>query len=431
MQQIQRGMPLVVAVLLTACGGGGGGGAADAPSTGSQSVAVDVSLSATAPAVVTVGQPISYSVTVVNPAANAADNTVATISFSGGVSVSAARTASGTCIVTSVVSCSLGSMPPGTNIIEIDATATAASDAAISASVTSATFDPNTANNGHTKTTAIGISTAVLQQAIDRAVAGQTIVVDPGTYVGSLTFRGKDIKLISRDGPTTTRIIQAVGLGAVQMGPGGTVEAFTIVPRTVGVQVNGSGGSVISGNVFDAGPWGAPLEIGVGGVNASGGATVQNNVFRNHSCLSPFTGELGSIAVVTFSSLANATSYGAVRVMDNLFENNNCADIALQMLPPTADVTIDRNTSLNNTMPVPTAPIIPSSATLAGSVGGSIATVAGFEGGAISWGVINGPVTMSTASGNVTLNSVAPNTSGSILLTTSPSSFGSNVLTAQ
>src|SRR5204862_2220342 len=106
---------------------------------------------------------------------NVADNVVATISFSGGISVSAARAASGTCTVTTVVSCSFGSVGTGTNTIEIDATPMAAGNLGITAQATSA-------NNTDTRNTVVGLSTHSIQQAIDNAVPGETIVVDPGTY---------------------------------------------------------------------------------------------------------------------------------------------------------------------------------------------------------------------------------------------------------
>src|SRR3954470_9663160 len=122
--------------------------------------------------------------------------------------------------------------------MEIDGTTTTVGNLSITAEANSTTFDPNTANNAETKTTVVGASTDSIQQAIDNAVSGQTITVDPGTYVGSLTFGGKNITLASRDGPASTKLIQAVGSNAVQMGTGGTLKGFTIIARTAGVQVD-------------------------------------------------------------------------------------------------------------------------------------------------------------------------------------------------
>lgn len=50
--------------------------------------------------------------------------------------------------------------------------------------------------------------------ALDAAVAGQTIAVFPGTYLGSVDFRGKNVRLMSMEGPENT-ILDANGEGSV------------------------------------------------------------------------------------------------------------------------------------------------------------------------------------------------------------------------
>src|SRR6187397_1890999 len=47
---------------------------------------------------------------------------------------------------------------------------------------------------------------ATIQQAIDAAAAGDTVLVAPGTYVENLTFLGKAIMAVSEGGPAVTVI---------------------------------------------------------------------------------------------------------------------------------------------------------------------------------------------------------------------------------
>jgi hypothetical protein len=266
---------------------------------------------------------------------------VASATLPPGIGFASVRMPGAVCAVSNKVTCRIPSLPVGVTVMEIDASPTAVGDLAISAEATTTTFDPNGANNAQTKTIVVGASTAAIQQQIDNALPGVPVVVDPGTYVGTLTFRGKNITLVSRDGPATTRIIQPTGLSAVQMGTGGTLTGFTIVARSAGVEVDGAGGSVITGNVFDPALWGEPIAIGVYGVNAFAGATVQNNTFRHHACPAPSVLGVEANGVVMFSSLPNATGYGAVQVSGNTFESNNCPDIGIGTLPSNTNITID------------------------------------------------------------------------------------------
>ena len=44
-----------------------------------------------------------------------------------------------------------------------------------------------------------------IQAALNLSVAGDTIVVEPGVYPGSLNFAGKDVALVGRDGAVLHR----------------------------------------------------------------------------------------------------------------------------------------------------------------------------------------------------------------------------------
>jgi hypothetical protein len=55
---------------------------------------------------------------------------------------------------------------------------------------------------------------ATIQQAIDAAAAGDTVLVAPGTYVENIHFRGKAITVESEQGPAVT-IIDGNRVGSV------------------------------------------------------------------------------------------------------------------------------------------------------------------------------------------------------------------------
>jgi hypothetical protein len=76
-----------------------------------------------------------------------------------------------------------------------------------------------------------------IQGAIDRASDGDTVLVDPGTYVENIDFKGKDILVTSTGGAAATVIdgnqSGSVALFTHQEGPDAVLEGFTLT--------NGSG----------------------------------------------------------------------------------------------------------------------------------------------------------------------------------------------
>ena len=107
-----------------------------------------------------------------------------------------------------------------------------------------------------------------IQSAIDAAIGGSLIVVEPGDYPSSINFVGKDITVRSLDGARFTSI-DTVTDPAVAIGPGGSIEGFTIRSRLPGnrpsaaVRVVGDG-TTIRANVFDL-----ALDFMIHGVDAS------------------------------------------------------------------------------------------------------------------------------------------------------------------
>jgi hypothetical protein len=96
---------------------------------------------------------------------------------------------------------------------------------------------------------------ATIQQAIDVAVAGDTILVAPGTYVENITFRGKAIAVVSELGPEVT-IIDGNGSGSVVTFANGENRSAVLRGFTVRNGANSfSGGGVLI-------QWSSPSIVG-------------------------------------------------------------------------------------------------------------------------------------------------------------------------
>jgi hypothetical protein len=171
------------------------------------------------------------------------------------------------------------------------------------------------------------VVTSPLQSLIDSATSGDTIFVKPGTYVGSLTFRGKNVTLRSTEGPDVTILDNSGGTGAVVgMGPAGTLTGFTIRKGT-GVIVRGVG-SVIRGNI---------ISDNLGGIDGNTSSPlIEGNIFRNNHCDSQF-----SSGVVYFGNTSSPT------IVNNVFEGNPCRAINL-VLPAGNRPAVLNNTIVRN-----------------------------------------------------------------------------------
>ena len=79
---------------------------------------------------------------------------------------------------------------------------------------------------------AVPLAYATIQAAIDAAVTGDLVCVDPGTYVENIDFVGKEVHVLGIGGPEVT-VIDGGGLDSVVVfddgeGPGAVLEGFTI-----------------------------------------------------------------------------------------------------------------------------------------------------------------------------------------------------------
>lgn len=291
-----------------------------------------------APDPVNIGASIVYTIQVTNIGPANATDVVVTDTLPSALAFVSVTTSQGSCFGSTTITCNLGFLSSG-SVVTISLTVGASVEGlhTSTASVTSGIIDPALANNSATATTGVGTLTSGLQAMIDAANPGDTIVVPPGFYIGGLDFSGKDITLVSSDGPATTIIYGNSGT-AVRMGPGGTITGFTITGAAAsfgaGITVSGAG-SLISGNVFDgnlqsAGGFGAAI----GGDSAS--PAIEQNVFRNNSCDDQFLS--GVVAFVNSSSPL---------IVNNIFENNPCRAINLT-LPAGNMPVVTNNTLIGN-----------------------------------------------------------------------------------
>jgi uncharacterized repeat protein (TIGR01451 family) len=155
-------------------------------------LSADLSVTKTAsPSPVNAGQQLTYTVTVHNAGADPATGTVLTDVLPAGVAFGSATPSQGTCSGTSTVTCQLGTVGAGTNAtLTIVVTPSTAAIGTItnSAAVTSATLDPDTANNATTlQTTVRGAADLEVAQQADQSTAhlGQ-----PVTYTITVTNHG-------------------------------------------------------------------------------------------------------------------------------------------------------------------------------------------------------------------------------------------------
>lgn len=176
-----------------------------------------------------------------------------------------------------------------------------------------------------------------IQAALDAAVDGDRVLVDPGTYRENLDFHRRDVAVISTAGAAVT-ILDVPGGTGVVIGPGGAFQGFGVTGAFdlfgAGMRVSGEG-TIIQSNVFDrntAEPGGYGAAIG-GNVASP---RINRNIFRRNSCDEQF-----HAGVVTF---VNGSS---PRITNNVFEHNQCRAINMG-LPPGNSPLVANNTIVDN-----------------------------------------------------------------------------------
>jgi serine protease len=176
-----------------------------------------------------------------------------------------------------------------------------------------------------------------IQAALDAAVDGDRVLVDPGTYRERLDFHRRDVAVISTAGAALTELAVPGGTGVV-VGPGGAFQGFTVHGAAdyfgAGMSVSGIG-TIIQANVFVrnmAFPGG--FGAAIGGNVAS--PIVNRNVFRDNSCDDQYIA--GVVVFVNDSS---------PRITNNVFEHNPCRAINMT-LPTGTSPLVANNTIVDN-----------------------------------------------------------------------------------
>lgn len=161
---------------------------------------------------------------------------------------------------------------------------------------------------------------SIIQQQIDTANVGDTVLVAPGTYSGSIDFRGKAIKLVSEQGPLVTIIDGAEAASPVVSfssgeGPESILQGFTIQNgQDKGIFVKNSSPTIINNivantNICD----GAAIEL-----NASS-AIVRQNTLRDNLASCAGNRAAGAILV---------RGPGSVLIVNNYILDNSSLDLA-------------------------------------------------------------------------------------------------------
>jgi len=161
---------------------------------------------------------------------------------------------------------------------------------------------------------------SIIQDQIDSAIDGDTVLVAPGIYMGTIDFRGKAIKVIGERGPLVT-IVDAAGIGSPvvsfsnEEGPDSILDGFTIQNgRDKGIFAKNSSPTIINNIVTNTEICdGAGIEL-----NTSSAIVKQNTIRDNFAtCASSRAG--GAIVV---RGVASAV------IVDNHIIDNSSIDLA-------------------------------------------------------------------------------------------------------
>lgn len=282
----------------------------------------DVSISKTGTTSTLAGENFAYTITVVNVGTATALGVAVTDALPAGLNLLSVTSSQGSCTGSSTVTCDLGTVAVGSNaIINLSVTASTAGTYINTASVTSDSPDGNSANNSAMMTTFVGMSSSGIQAQIDAATDGDTVVVAPGTYVGSINFHGKAITVKSEQGPDVT-IIDGNGAASVVTfnsgeGNASVLDGFTLqngfASEGGGISIQSSSptitNNIITNNTACEG-------AGIGLSFAS--AIIQGNVVRNNTkggCSGGFGG--GGLSIRGASS---------AQILDNEISNNSSTE---------------------------------------------------------------------------------------------------------
>jgi len=200
---------------------------------------------------------------------------------------------------------------------------------------------------------------AVIQDAIDAAISGQTVCVSPGTYYGLTDLDGKDVHLLGTAGAAST-ILDGAGSTVLHIQSGETalaeIEGFTITGGTTGIYiyeasptltdlvVEGISNAGISVSGASAAPSASGVEItgNTHGIVLSnfGSLTLTDSVLEGNDG----TGAAGGISLYTDTDLVAER----VQILDNAGANGGGLYIHDGATASLLDCTIEGNSTTGN-----------------------------------------------------------------------------------
>lgn len=158
-------------------------------------------------------------------------------------------------------------------------------------------------------TIVVPLDRPTIQNAIESAVEGDSIVVMPGVYQERINFKGKGVKVVAQGGPSVTSLTQtAANVPLVTFDSGESSNAllsgFSIAEQVGGpiIYINGTASPTVSNNVF-AGYAGGGNQTLI--TCSTDDALITRNIFFNN---------LGISCVGIWS--------GSARIINNTFDSN-------------------------------------------------------------------------------------------------------------
>ncbi len=175
-----------------------------------------------------------------------------------------------------------------------------------------------------------------IQEAMDAAQDGDTILVAPGTYHSSVNFLGKAVHLLSSGGPAVTKIIRNGSIVSFYNGeePDSILNGFTLTDHNmsdpIGAVVCDDASPTIINNVFIdclSGENGAGIGTYGGSPSIINNAFINNDAFMTEACMggSGIFVEVGAPFVFGnyFSENYNSYGSGIMCCADNSVIRNN------------------------------------------------------------------------------------------------------------
>jgi uncharacterized repeat protein (TIGR01451 family) len=173
-----------------------------------------------------------------------------------------------------------------------------------------------------------------IQEAIDYASDGNTIVVFPGTYVENLTIQGKRVNLRSKLGPQMTVIDGSARKSVIQIFEESSPTDVVIDGFTIR---NGGGSSGSSGDGF-----GVLMAMSLGSSGMGILATIQNNIITGNNLR-------GGIGIIS-STMSEHIEISIInnRIIENSARDAGGAGIVVDAPEPTGFINVENNVIANN-----------------------------------------------------------------------------------